>query len=140
MNKKGEIIIVDDDEDDCQLFSESLQRIKITNKVVCFANVQDTLNYLRKIDSDPFLIFSDLRMPGINGLEFKQMISADENLVKKAIPFVLFTLAIDNTSFNTALTIGVQGFFVKPLSVDELDDTLSTIINYFQKNFGNVLP
>lgn len=137
MNKKGEIIIVDDDEDDCEIFVESLQRLDVPNKVVCFKSVQETLCYLRKVDSDPFLIISDLRMPGINGLEFRQMIYADMNLVKKAIPFILFTLTIDRISFNTALVVGVQGFFVKPISLQEMDETLSLIINYFQKSFGN---
>lgn len=137
MNKKGEIIIVDDDKEDCELFSESLQRIGVENKVVCFHSVQDALDYLRKIDSDPFLIFSDLRMPVINGFEFRQMMYADDNLVKKAIPFILFSTSIRSSEFNTALAVGVQGFFVKPARMDELDNMLSATVNYFRIGFGN---
>jgi CheY-like chemotaxis protein len=105
MNKKGEIVIVDDDIEDCELFTESLQKLGIINKEVCFQTVKDALDYLRKVDSDPFIIISDLRMPIINGFEFRQMMYADENLIKKAIPFVLFSLNISSADFNTALSV-----------------------------------
>lgn len=137
MNKKGEIIIVEDDPDDSDMLCDAFKAIEIANKIVCFSNAQDALSELRKVDCDPFLIFSDVRMPLINGFEFKQMIYADEHLMKKAVPFILYSTTIDSFSFNTALLIGVQGYFVKPGTLKELKETLTTINNYFQKCFGS---
>jgi CheY-like chemotaxis protein len=137
MNKKGEIIVVEDDPDDTEMICDAFKALEIPNKITCFSNARETLDHLRKVDADPFLILSDVRMPVINGFELKQMMYADENLLKKAVPFVLFSTTIDSFSFNTALLIGVQGYFIKPSSVKELQQTLRRINDYFQHCFGN---
>ena len=137
MNKNGEIIIVEDDGDDSDFVCESLKDLKIQNEVICFNNANDALTHLRKVDSDPFFILADLRMPLINGLELKQMIYADENLIKKAVPYILYSTTINSSIFNTALAVGVQGFFVKPASMDGLRDLLETILKYMNDVMGN---
>ena len=137
MNKKGEILIVEDDKDDSDFVCEAFKDLKIANEVICFTNANDVLIHLRKVDSDPFFILSDLRMPLINGLELKQMIYADENLIKKAIPFILYSTTINSATFNTSLAVGVQGFFVKPASLDALRDLLETIVKYMNDVMGN---
>ena len=62
----------------------------------------------------------------------------DENLIKKAIPFILYSTTISSSNFNTALAVGVQGFFVKPASMDSLRDLLETILKYMNDIMGNV--
>ena len=76
MNKKGEILIVEDDGDDSDFVCEAFKELKIQNEVMCFHSANDVLIHLRKVDSDPFFILSDLQMPMVNGLELKQMIYA----------------------------------------------------------------
>ena len=137
MNKQGEIIIVDDDQDDCEILSDTLKSLNIQNKIICFNYVTDVLTHLRKIDSDPFIIFSDIRMPTINGFELKQMIHADKHLIKKSIPFILFSTTIDSNVFTTALSVGVQGIFTKPVLINDLKIKLEAIMNYFNDCFGN---
>jgi CheY-like chemotaxis protein len=137
MNKRGEIVIVDDDSDDLEMFSEVIKELKIDNKPLCFTQAAEALEYLRKVDSDPFFIMSDYRMPIINGLELKQMIYTDENLIKKAIPFILYSVTIDNQAFNMALSVGVQGFFVKPAKFGDLKKTFGCIHEYLCSCFGN---
>jgi CheY-like chemotaxis protein len=137
MNKQGEILIVDDDPDDAQMICDAAEEIKIPNKCVILTSAEDTLAYLRKVDSDPFFIICDFRMPRINGLELKQMIQADENLIRKAIPFILFSTSIDSNVFNLALSIGVQGFYVKPATFTELQELLQTIYTYLVQAVGN---
>ena len=137
MNKNGEILIVEDDGDDRDMICEALKDLKIRNEVFCFNSAHDVLAHLRKVDSDPFFILCDLRMPLVNGLELKQMIYADENLIKKAVPFILCSTTIDSSVFNTALAVGVQGFFVKPPSMQELIDLLETILKYMNDIMGN---
>lgn len=137
MNKNGEILIVEDDKDDIELVCDAIRELKIQNEVICFTSANDVLTHLRKVDSDPFFILSDLRMPLVNGLELKQMIYADENLIKKAIPFILYSTTINSSTFNTALAVGVQGFFLKPASLHGLRDLLETVLKYMNDVMGN---
>jgi CheY-like chemotaxis protein len=137
MNKKGEIVVVDDDNDDIEIVAEALKTIDIPNKAIFFNSADEALAYLRKPDADPFLILCDFRMPRINGLEFRQMMYADKQLIKKAVPFILYSTTVDSETFNTALMVGVQGFFVKPSSVDELSSILRLIFQYCDIAIGN---
>ena len=54
MNKKGEILIVEDDGDDSDFVCETFKELKIQNEVICFHSANDVLIHLRKVDSDPF--------------------------------------------------------------------------------------
>lgn len=137
MNKQGEIVIVDDDIEDSDLIIEAFKELGFENKVICFQKAPDVLEYLRKIDSDPFFIIADLRMPIINGLELRQMIYTDENLIQKAVPFVLYSTAVSSSAFNMALTVGVQGFLIKPASFEQLRERLRLVYNYMNECFGN---
>lgn len=137
MNKKGEIVIVDDDEDDRDLLIEALRATGIPNKVMAFMSAEEAMDHLRKVDADPYFILSDFRMPRINGLELRQLLYADKNLIKRSIPFILYSTTIDSTTFTTALSVGVQGFFVKPSSVTELHELVKKIVEYLEVAMGN---
>ena len=137
MNKQGEILIIDDDAEDAQMICDAAEAINIPNKRVTVGSAEDALAYLRKIDSDPFFIICDFRMPRINGLELKQMIQADEQLVRKAIPFIMFSTSIESNVFNLALSLGVQGFYVKPSSFTELQKLLQTVYDFMIQAVGN---
>lgn len=136
MNKNGEILIVDDDGDDVEIVCDTLKHLAIPNKVTCFTNAHELLTHLREMESEPFFILCDFRMPLMNGLELKQMIQQDETLRKKIVPFLLYSTTIDTATFNAALAAGVQGFFLKPITIQALRDLLQTIIKYMNDVMG----
>src|SRR6476619_2617243 len=59
MNKNGEIIVIEDDVDDQEMFTDIFQKIKINNKVLFFGNGEEALEYLQRPGIEPFLILSD---------------------------------------------------------------------------------
>jgi putative nucleotidyltransferase with HDIG domain len=62
------------------------------------------------------IILTDLKMPGINGLELAQKIIK----MYLDIPIVLITGLNDLSLVKKALEIGVSDYIVKPITVDEL--------------------
>jgi len=80
--------MVEDDADDEAIFTEILEELEIPNKIICFHNSSDAFDYLKKTTEQPFIIFSDVNLPGENGIEFKRRIDADKQLRQKSIPFV----------------------------------------------------
>lgn len=137
MNKLGEIIVVDDDLDDRDLICELCKELNVPNKVFCFNSVGDALSHLRGEESDPFFILSDLHMPVIDGFGFKQVIQADAGLVNKGIPFILYSIGTHNGAFNKALSLGVQGFLIKPSTYPELRACIELVIKYMNLAMGN---
>lgn len=85
------IIIIEDDHDDKDILEEVLKELNIINKLVWFQNNRDAFQYLKTLADQPFLIISDVNLPGQSGIEFKKQLDEDEQLKKKSIPFVFYS-------------------------------------------------
>jgi CheY-like chemotaxis protein len=131
MYKSGPIISIEDDLDDQDLFKEVLTELGVKNEVVFFKNGMDALSYIRSTPEQPFIIFCDINMPCLNGLEVRNQINEDEELRLKAIPFVFFTTASSRELVNEAYRSCVQGFFTKPSSLDEIKAVIKQILDYW---------
>ncbi len=130
--KKGPILLIDDDQDEWELMKDVFTETKIKNTLLCFADGKQAINYLRTTTEQPFLIFSDINMPGMNGLEFRRVISSDEQLRKKSIPFIFFTTSANAKAVEEAYELSVQGFFEKPHSMGEIKALIKEIYGYWQ--------
>lgn len=87
---KGPIIIIEDDKDDQEVYVEAIKAIGIPNEIYFFNDGREALDYLLNTEEQPFIILSDINMPGMTGLELKKVIQDDPYLCTKGIPFVLF--------------------------------------------------
>jgi CheY-like chemotaxis protein len=133
MNSLEPIIIVDDDTDDHFIFNEIAYKIKLSNVLIFFRNAYDVLAYLRSTLQKPFLIFCDINMPLMNGLELRREINNDETLRKKSIPFIFFTTAASKQQIHEAYDLTVQGFFLKESNFSDSEATFKLIIDYWSK-------
>jgi CheY-like chemotaxis protein len=133
MNSLGPIIIVDDDTDDHFILNEIADKIKLMNELIFFRNAGDVLTYLRTTLQKPFLIFCDINMPQMDGLELRRQIDSDELLRRKSIPFVFFTTAASKQQIAEAYELTVQGFFLKESNFSESEATFKLIIDYWSK-------
>jgi DNA-binding NarL/FixJ family response regulator len=79
----------------------------------------------------PFLIISDINLPAMSGLEFCKKISESDSLKMKSIPFVFLSTTSDQSVIKQAYQMFVQGFFVKPSSIQELKETIRMILDYW---------
>ena len=86
MNKKGPIIIIEDDMDDQDILVEIFHRLGYENKIIYFTDGNEALRYLDQTDIQPFLILSDINMPRINGFELRNKVFTNEQLQTKCIP------------------------------------------------------
>src|SRR4030095_12325078 len=133
MAKPGPIIIIEDDADDKELLEEILRELGLSNRIIWMENVEKAFKYLAGATEQPFLILSDVNLPGRNGIEFKAEIDKDPELRKKSIPFVFFSTATDQKSVNEAYTkMTVQGYFQKRGSFEEMKKVIKIIIDYWE--------
>src|SRR5690606_8567890 len=91
------------------------------------------LEYLKTTSERPFIILCDVNMPIMNGLELKSQINMDDELKKKQIPFVFFSTSAMSSIVKDAFDMGVQGFFIKAQSLEEMENTLRVIFQYWEK-------
>ena len=133
MNKEGQIIIIEDDEDDQFLLEEVFNSLKYSNERVYFPDGLAALEYLNSDSAAPFIILSDINMPRLNGLELRNKLQTDAALNLKCIPYLFFSTAINQRVVIDAYSTSAQGFFVKPNNFDELHDTIKVIVEYWKK-------
>jgi CheY-like chemotaxis protein len=129
----GPILVVDDDDDDHYILKRVCEKLGVTTPVIFFTDGRKLLEYLKSTTQRPFIILSDVNMPVMNGLELKRQIDADESLRKKMIPFVFFSTSAMASIVREAFSLSAQGFFIKAQSLDELEATLRTIFQYWEK-------
>lgn len=133
MNKSGPIVVIEDDPDDQEVLVEIFQKLGYVNKIIYFLDGNEALAYLNKSDVQPFLILSDINMPMISGFELRNRVFMNEQLQTKCIPYLFFTTSANKKSVIDAYTMSVQGFFVKPNSMQGLENTIRKIVEYWQE-------
>lgn len=130
--KQGPILLIDDDPDEWDFMKDTLRSLKIENPLRCFTDGRPALDYLRTTTEMPFIIISDVNMPGMNGLELRRQIFEDAALRKKNIPFVFLTTAATIQTVSDAYQLSVQGFFEKPQTIQDIESLTKQIFNYWQ--------
>src|SRR5687768_13843582 len=91
MARLGPILIIDDDADDLDLMKEVFKSINVPNELKFFSTCIAAYQYLETTRDKPFIIFSDINIPGMSGSELKKKINANTQLRRKSIPYVFLT-------------------------------------------------
>jgi CheY-like chemotaxis protein len=132
MNKSGPIIVIEDDLDDQEILGEVFKLLGCKNEIIFFGDGELALDYLLKTDIKPFIIFSDINMPKLNGMELREKVHQNEDLRLKSIPYLFFSTVAEQQNVIDAYSKSVQGFFIKPSNFNELKSIIKTIIEYWQ--------
>ena len=133
VNKQGPIVVIEDDAEDQELLMEVFGKLNYQNKVLYFFDGQEALEYIENSNEMPFLILSDINMPKLNGFALREKLKTDAKLSNKCIPYLFFSTAVEQQAVINAYSQSVQGFFKKPNSLAELENTISLIIEYWRR-------
>lgn len=133
MNKRGPVIIIEDDTDDQDILAEIFQELNYKNKLIFFKDGVEALEYLVNTEIEPFLVLSDINMPKLNGMELREKIHNNEDLRLKSIPYLFFSTSAEQKNVIDAYSRSIQGFFVKPHDYNKLKSTIVKIVEYWQE-------
>ena len=134
MNKRGEIILVEDDSDDADFFKQAYRELGIQNKLTIFSNGKMAYDYFNNTDKNLFIIICDINMPVMSGIELRDKMQQVGEWRLRAIPFLFLTTGIAEDHLINAYANSIQGFFLKPDSYAELKIKLKNIIDYWMGN------
>jgi CheY-like chemotaxis protein len=133
MNKNGPVVVIEDDIDDQEILGMIFSKLAYDNPVMFFKDGYEALEYLQRTDVIPFLILSDINMPKIDGFELRSKVQSDRDLHIKCTPYIFFTTTSSNKSVTDAYEASVQGFFVKPSGIDQMESTIRKIMEYWKE-------
>ena len=125
MSTSGNILIIDDE----ATLRQSLARIlkQAGFEVMIAETAEQGISYISTTMFD--LVFMDLRMPGMNGLEALKIISASY----PALPIVLLTAQPDLNSAVEALRNGATDYLLKPVKPEKIIESARKLIDESHK-------
>ena len=130
------IYIVDDDEDDQQIIKEAVSELGLKNELKFFYTAEAVLNELRKSDLIPFIIISDINLPGMDGFTLREKILTETSMNDKSIPFIFWSTTASDAQVKRAFDLSAHGFFIKGRTFKELKEELGEIISYWSKSLA----
>lgn len=141
-----EILIVEDNPADAELTIRALRKNHLVNTIHVAENGEDALDYIfnRNQNSDQIyehqlkVVFLDLKLPKINGLEVLRAIKSDPKT--KSLPVVILTSSKENPDIKAAYELGANSYIVKPVDFDDFINAMSQtglywlLVNEIPKN------
>jgi two-component system, response regulator len=126
-----EILIVEDNPQDAELILRALRKNNLANKVYIAEDGAEALDFIfckgkyanRNFSTPPKVIFLDLKLPKINGLEVLQKIKSDPHT--KSLPIVMITSSREDPDIRKAYELGVNSYVVKPVNFDDFLSAIS---------------
>jgi len=114
------ILLVEDNDDHAELILRSLQPAAGTTRIIRVIDGQDALDYLHREGNYrdpvrypfPTVVFLDLRLPRVDGLEVLRIVKSDERL--HHIPIVVLTSSEDTEDILRSYDYHANSYVVKP--------------------------
>jgi CheY-like chemotaxis protein len=118
MPKINRILLVEDNLNDIELTLAALQDCHLTGEVEVVNDGAEALDYIYQrgkyaAAARPGVIFLDLKMPKVDGLEVLRQIKSDSEL--RHIPIVMLTSSREEKDLVRSYDLGVNAFVVKPV-------------------------
>ncbi len=110
---KQNLLLADDDIDDCMFFKEALTDLDLPVALVAVNDGVELMEFLlKKTDDLPDVLFLDLNMPRKSGFECLSEIKLNEKL--KQLPVIILSTSLDLEVANLLYDNGAHYFIRKP--------------------------
>ena len=120
------LLIVDDEAHIRMLIEQTLEDLEDEGVELLFAeNGEEALNLIK--EEEPNLVFLDVMMPKMNGMEVCQIVKKELNLVHVYI--ILLTAKGQEVDRQKGLEMGADRYMTKPFDPDEMLSVAEEILN-----------
>lgn len=124
-------LLIDDDRDDHEFFEMALRGRASELQCVC---MDDCIQALKRLKDGtiaaPRLIFIDINMPRMNGIQCLAEIKAESHL--RDIPVYMYSTSAEPAIVSECMSIGAAGFLKKEVSISDLESKISQILKKLQ--------
>lgn len=129
-----QVLIVDDDAGVLFLHELMVLESGLSDNIKTFSRAEPALSYLNSSsDQQPFLVFLDINMPGMNGWDFMDRISNENSY--QHVSVIIVTSSVNRSDKIKSETYSrIIGFVEKPLSLDVCDRLKKTISVHLEED------
>jgi CheY-like chemotaxis protein len=120
------IVIAEDDIEDGEIILQSFERNVHFTQVDLVQNGEELLFFLKNAMQVPDVILTDINMPIMSGIEALKAIREDAAL--RDIHAFVYSTTINPTYKARCMELGIQGFLVKPFTLEAFDEIPHEIV------------
>ncbi|KGO91975.1 response regulator [Flavobacterium subsaxonicum] len=128
------IFYADDDQDDLEFFKEIVGEIGEHYNVVTQSNGEELLKAINNPPPHPYVVFLDINMPGITGLEVLKKLRADNQ--HKELPVVMFSTSKDDDIIEKSRQLGASYYMPKSGMFDQLRQSIAHALSINWRSFS----
>ncbi|GAA3756984.1 hypothetical protein [Flavobacterium ginsengiterrae] len=130
MDKRGPIIIIEENKEDRRLFAQIFLELSINNEILYFDTFQEADEELILNDIEPFLFFANILQfdedSKHKGLENHSVFCQKSNC-----PCLFFSVLYPNYFIIDTYAVPKQSYFINPYSEEKLKEVLGSIIEFW---------
>lgn len=134
------ILLVEDDEVDVMKVQRALKQNGLEHPLYVAGDGQQALHLLRQQDESGVpiipqqrrIVFLDLNMPKMGGIEFLEVLRADPALCN--IPVVIMTTSDDDQDLVNAYDFNVAGYILKSVPFSDFVEAMAIVDQYWNVN------
>ena len=132
-----EILLVEDNPNDAELALRALKKNNLANKIHHVKDGAEALDFIyctgayagRNMMKKPKVIFLDLKLPKVDGLEILHKVKSDERT--RTIPIVVLTSSHEERDLVESYQFGVNSYIVKPVEFDKFVNAVAQLGMYW---------
>ena len=138
------ILLVEDNDDDVELMLRALRGAAHRDRITRVSDGVGALDYLfgrgvyagRAVDPLPSIVFLDLRLPRLDGIDVLTQLRADARTA--VLPVVMLTTSMEHRDRLAAYKQRVNSYVQKPVDYDEFVKLVRSLVHYWTEI--NVAP
>jgi CheY-like chemotaxis protein len=119
------ILLVDDDLDEYDLFTTALKQVTRDYALNHVTECSDLFAVIKRVNPD--LVFLDINMPGMSGIECLKSIRADKKY--QSLPIIIYSTSNNKINIQEAYENNANFYIVKPYSIHGIIKALEKIIS-----------
>jgi len=132
-----DILLVEDNPRDAELTTRAIKKHNLANPVHVVEDGAEALDFIfcrgayadREPSRLPKVIFLDLKLPKLSGLEVLKAIKSEERT--RFIPVVVVTSSREDPDIKAAYALGANSYVVKPVNFDAFIEAMSSLGLYW---------
>jgi len=136
-HREIQILLVEDNKSDAMLTIRALKKHSLANNLIHLIDGAQALDFIfgkgefegRDMDNKPKVIFLDIKMPKVSGLEVLRIIKSDERT--KLIPVVMMTSSKQEKDILESHQLGANSYVVKPVGFENFSKTIADLGFYW---------
>lgn len=112
MQRSLNLLLADDDTDDCMFFKDALEEIPVPSSLKTVKDGVELMQHLSSVPILPDAVFLDLNMPRKNGFDCLTEIKSSSNL--NTVPIIIYSTSMDKEVVDMLYEKGAQHYIRKP--------------------------